>query len=367
MQRHFKPALSPRSMLAPALAGILLSAATHAGDAQSILKSAGPLAFGPKGVLFVGDSQAGAVVAIETADTVGKGTEPMNIVAVDTKIAALLGTTPDQILINDAVVNPLSKRVYFSVSRGQGPEAIPVILRTNPKGELEELAVADLKHAVAVLPNAPTQDAKDRAGRSLRQEAITDLEYVDGHVVIAGLSNEEFSSKLRSIKYPFAAINNGTSVEIYHGSHGRYETNSPVRTFVSYTIDKKPHILAAYTCTPLVKFQLSDLQPGSKVMGTTIAELGARNRPLDMIVYRKGKEDYLLMNNSSRGVMKMSTQGIEGYQPITSRVADTTGLPYETLADVKGVTQLDRWDNATAMMLVKQESGSFDVRPYALP
>ena len=34
---------------------------------------------------------------------------------------------------------------------------------------------------------------------------------------------------------------------------------------------------------------LSELKPGNKVKGKTIAELGNRNRPLDMIVY-KGKD-----------------------------------------------------------------------------
>ncbi len=57
---------------------------------------------------------------------------------------------------------------------------------------------------------------------------------------------------------------------------------------------RQPHVLAAYTCTPLVKFPLSDLKPGEKVKGTTIAELGNRNRPLDMIVYQKDGKDYVL-------------------------------------------------------------------------
>jgi hypothetical protein len=342
--------------------------AQAADTSTAILKSAGPLAFGPKGVLFVGDSLAGAVVAVETGDTAKAGSDPMDIKAVDSKIAALLGTTPDQISINDAVVNPLSKRVYFSVSRGKGPDAIPVILRTTAKGDLEEVALASSKHTSASLPNAPDASQVDRSGRSLRVESITDIEFVDDHVVVAGLSNEEFSSKLRSIKYPFAKVDGGTSVEIYHGNHGRYETNSPVRTFVSYTIDKKPYILAAYTCTPLVKFQLSDLRPGSKVVGTTIAELGAMNRPLDMIVYKKGKEDFLLMNNSARGVMKMTTDGIEAYGAITARVPEgKAGLPYETLADLKNVMQLDRWDQSYAMLLVKSDSGAMDIRSIALP
>ena len=50
-------------------------------------------------------------------------------------------------------------------------------------------------------------------------------------------------------------------------------------------------MLAAYTCTPLVKLPVSELKAGAHVKGTTIAELGNRNRPLDMIVYQKDGKD----------------------------------------------------------------------------
>ena len=49
-----------------------------------------------------------------------------------------LGTAADQILINDVDVNPLSKAVYIAVSRGRGPDAIPVILRTDGSGKITE-------------------------------------------------------------------------------------------------------------------------------------------------------------------------------------------------------------------------------------
>ena len=120
----------------------------------------------------------------------------------------------------------------------------------------------------------PRHDAKDGRGQSKRVETITDLGFVDGKVIVAGLSNEEFSSSLRSIPYPFREADKGAGIEIYHGSHGRFETNAPVRTFVPYKVGGKPHILAAYTCTPLVKIPVSELKPGNKVKGTTIAELG---------------------------------------------------------------------------------------------
>src|SRR6185369_13475007 len=137
-----------------------------------------------------------------------------------------------------------------------------------------------------------------------------------------GLSNEEFASTLRAIPFPFKTVPNGTTVEIYHGAHGRFETRAPVRTFVPFNVGDQPSLLAAYTCTPLVQFPISALQPGAKLKGKTIAELGNRNRPLDMIVYTKDGKDFLLLANSSRGIMKISTDNIESAGSITAPVPD---------------------------------------------
>ena len=108
------------------------------------------------------------------------------------------------------------------------------------------------------------------------------MAFADGRLWVAGLSNEEFASKLRAIPYPFATVDRGVSVEIYHGNHKAVETRSPVNAFVPYTINNQQHLIAGYTCTPLVKFPIADLKAGDKVRGTTIAEFGAGNRVLDM-------------------------------------------------------------------------------------
>jgi hypothetical protein len=352
---------------------IALAAAGAAGDPASGLKpgkatleSAGPLAFGPQGILFVGDTKGAALWALDTGDTKpGSGT--INVSGLQEKVAALLGTAADQVAIQDLAVNPLSRKAYISVARGRGPDALPVILRLDTAGKIEELSLDGIKHARVALANAPDAEAKDRRGNSLRTEAITDLHYLDGKVYLAGLSNEEFASKLRSVPFPFAAADGGASVEIYHGAHGQWETRSPVRTFVPYEIQKEAHLLAAYTCTPLVKFPVKDLKPGSKLVGTTIAELGNRNRPLDMIVYEKDGAEFVLMSNSSRGVMKMATKGIEAHGAITAPVEGTKGLPYETIADWKGIEQLDKLDDGHALVLARAEGGALDLKTVALP
>ena len=85
-----------------------------------------------------------------------------------------------------------------------------------------------------------------------------------------------------------------------------------------------------------------------------------------MIVYNKGGSDYILMNNSSRGVMKMSTEKIHTFGGIKEKT-DVAGLPNETIAELKGVQQLDRLDDSNALILVQAESGALNIETIALP
>ena len=258
------------------------------------IKSAGPLAFGPGGLLFVGDTQGAAIFAVDTADRSSDSAGgPIKIDAVNEKVAALLGTDPKEVMINDVAVNPASGRAYLAVSRGRGPAATPVIVRADRSGKLEVVSLENVPFAKATLAGAPDAAAAvaKKGAASPRSQSITDLAYVDGRVYVAGLSNEQFSSRLISIPYPFEAVEKGTSIEIYHGAHGQFETKSPIRTFAAYKINGEPYLMAAYTCTPLVKVPVAALKPGSHYKGTTVAELGNRNVPLDMIVYQKDGKD----------------------------------------------------------------------------
>ncbi|MCI0488314.1 MAG: hypothetical protein L0229_17125 [Blastocatellia bacterium] len=336
------------------------------------IKSMGPLAFGPDGVLFVADTKSAAIVAISTGDVkANSSAKPLKVEGINQKIAALLGTTADQILIDDMAVNPLSHNVYLAVSRGRGPDAVPVLVRVKAGGQPEVVSLDKVKFSRAEISHAPP-DATTGEGnrqRNPRQESITDIAFLNGEVLIAGLSNEEFASTLRAIPFPFKAVSEPTSVEIYHGAHGRFETRSPVRTFVPFKIGNEPHLLAAYTCTPLVQFPVKDLKPGAKIKGKTIAELGNRNRPLDMIVYQKDGKDYLLMANSSRGVMKISAEDIGNYESIVEPVRGDgkKGLPYETVEGWTGVDHLDRFDSKNVLLLRRTEGGSLDLETMPLP
>jgi hypothetical protein len=324
-------------------------------------KSSGPIAFGPDGLLFLADTKGAAVFAIDLGDN--KATSDAGSIKVDginEKVAELLGTTPDKVVINDLAVNPSSGRTYLSVSRGKGPDASPALVRVDKNGKLQLISLENIPFSKADLPNAPTSG-------NARTEVITDLAFVDGRIFVAGLSNEEFSSRLLALPYPFADPGQGTSVEIYHGAHGRFETKSPVRTFVPFRSKGESYLLAAYTCTPLVKFPISQMKAGSHLKGTTIAELGNRNRPLDMITYSKDGKDFLLLANSSRGVMKIPADGVEKAEGITKPVKDKEGLGYETLSSLKGVMQLDKLDDTHAIILVQTPAGTMNLETIELP
>jgi hypothetical protein len=316
------------------------------------LKSASALAFAPGGVLLVGDSLGGLVYAYETGDVTRHADATLQIEDLTGKIAALLGTTSDQIRVPDLAVNPDSGAVYLAVARGAGADAEHLILKAEPSGRITELDLDTTPHTSVTLVDQPDEAKVDRRGNALRTDTITDLGYVDGRVVVAGLSNEEFASTLRAFPYPFTGGTKGAAIEIWHGAHGQYETNAPIRTFISYEFDGKPEILASYTCTPLVRIAVDALTPGAKVMGTTIAELGNMNRPLDMIAYRKDGKDYILMANSNRGVMKVHAENLGEYGPITHKIAATHGVPYDTIAELQGVRRLDKLTDTTALAMV---------------
>jgi len=339
---------------------------------KPVFKSMSQLAFGPEGILFVADTKAAAIFALATGDTTpAAGSQPLKVEGINAKIAALLGTSADQILLDDLAVNPISHNAYLAVSRGRGPDAVPVLMRVKTGGHLELVSLDKAKFSRAELPDAPVDGVvgQGKGQGNPRQESITDIAFLEDRVLVAGLSNEEFASSLRAIPFPFKTVANGTSVEIYHGAHGRFETRAPIRTFVPFNVGNQPQLLAAYTCTPLVQFPVSDLKPGAKLKGKTIAELGNRNRPIDMIVYHKDGKDYLLLANSSRGVMKISTDDIEKVEGITAPVPDggKKGLSYETIEGWTGVEQLARLDDGHAILIRRTPAGALNLESPALP
>lgn len=353
------------------IAGLLLSMSAAFGaewglkEGAAELKSAGPIAFGPDGILFVGDAKGATVFAIGTGDTKGNPTKvDLNISGLNSKVADLLGANADKITINDLAVNPLTGNVFLSVTKA-GSAAL---VKISADGKLSQVGLQKVPMQKIELRNAPEDKevATKRGPANLRNSSITDLAYAEGKVYVSGVASGS-PSNVREMPFPFTDVNAGTSVEIFHGAHGRLEDNAVVRTFLPINIDGEASLLAGFTCTPLVKFPVNALKPGEKTRGTTVAELGNRNQPLDMIVYEKDGKTFLLMANSARGVMKITTEGITKNTGITEPVKTTTaGQAYETIKELEGVVQLDKL-NSTHAVIVTSANGSMDLRTIALP
>jgi hypothetical protein len=341
--------------------------AAAALDNGPALESIGTLAFGADGTLFAADTKAATIYAIDLgAKATGTTAGARSVDGIDQQIASLLGTDAKSIAVADMVIHPKTKNAYLSVMRGQGADAKPALLRVDGAGKLELVALDGVKYTKVTLPNAPNAGADPR--RDPRRDVITHMALVGNKLYVAGLSNEEFASKLRAIPYPFTSADKGTSVEIFHGNHGQLETRSPVYAFIPYTINNEPYLIASYLCTPLVKFPVASLKGDAKVLGTTIAELGNGNQPIDMVLYKKDGHEFLLMANTRRGVMKIPTDGFATLPSITSRVAtETAGIKYETIQQLKGIVQLDLLDASQSIVLAKTDSGALNLQTVALP
>ena len=193
------------------------------------IRSVGSITFGPGDILFVADSDSAAIFALDVGRGPAADAQPIDVDGLDTRLAAYLGCSREDVFIQDMAVNPESQQTYLSIMRGAGANAIPVLLKLTNADDLDEVPLSDIPFAQVSLEDAPAEDdervearvgvANDprdgemveprpgfklRLARDpLRRVAITDMAYVDGDLLVAGASNEEFSSTLRRFSFPF--------------------------------------------------------------------------------------------------------------------------------------------------------------------
>jgi len=313
------------------------------------IRAVGPITFGPDGILFIADNVSARVFAVDVADR-GEPVGHVDVEQLDSRLAAYLGCPREDVFVRDMAIHPGSQRVYLSVMRGSGDAAVPMIIRVGDDGSLADVAPQELPFSSVSIADAPAED-DDRQDvmlaapgetpdeelevhghrlrlrrRPLRTQTVTDLAFVDGVLLVAGASNEEFVATLRRIPFPFTGEAEASSLEIFHVSHGKYETHSPLRTLVPY--DGGRSVLAAYTCTPVVRFSLADLRSGEQAKGRTVAELGAMNTPIDMVSYTRAGEEYLLVSNARHPLIKLARRDIDAQEPLTEPHAPR-GVPRE--------------------------------------
>jgi hypothetical protein len=300
---------------------------------QTVPQSAGVLTFGPDGVLLLGDNKLGAVFAFETdfGDT-PTSLEPFLFESIDEKIADALDVSVKSLVMNGMAVHPVSRETYLSVAVRIGDSVEPAVVSVSLDGEVRPFDLSSSRATVHQLSDVPDENKtfKSRAGfftvppaeyyeakarTPLRSMTIVDLKFHNGEVFVAGVSNQEFSSTLRRIAYPFSGDASQTRVEIYHLAHGGYETRAPIRAMQFATIDGVDTLVAAYACSPLVTIPVSELKDGVKVTGRTIGDMG-NGQPISMVAFNDAEGEKVLITNISRGPLIVPLSKIhssEGY------------------------------------------------------
>jgi hypothetical protein len=188
---------------------------------------------------------------------------------------------------------------------------------------------------------------------------------------VAGLSNEEYKSTLRRVTLPFGSAAVTTKVEIYHTSHDRFETASPIESLLPVTLNGRSLVLASYTCSPLVVFDRDALRGSGVVRGKTVAELGGGNRPFDMIAYRSPKDgkEYMMVANSHRTLMRFDLAEIAAAPGMTTAVKQAYqpgGVSYLPIASY-GVLELDNYNSHNVIVLDRNAgNGSLDLETVGL-
>lgn len=346
------------------------------------IASMSALTFTPDGILMIGDSQAAAIVAIDLGPRPRQAkAAPVDLADVETKIAALVGSRASDVVVHDMAVDPLSFDIYLSVSRNRGRwrEAFTLpndlgnateLVRIRQDGRLEGVDLTGRGWTRALLPRpvAPGKKHLFKEGVDPRTEAITDLAWDEGTIWVAGLSNEEFSSAIWRVPYPFrdskASV---TTVENYHVAHREWETASPVRTLLPHRIRGRKVLIAAYLCTPLVVFDTDQLKDGAHVRGRTVAEFGSGNYPLDMVLTRSSKGDRIFLANSNLPALVIRVDAIDNFTGALTEPVDayTAGIPAEYRSGVS-LQQLDNLGERHLVALRRLPGGTLNLETWPL-
>jgi hypothetical protein len=313
-------------MMALSIVGVTMA------NGQTI-NSLGIMVFNDEGILFVGDNISGSILAFDFKnEKQQKRNFEINIYNIDARIASVLGTSPASVQVNDIAVHPKSGEVYLSVTRGHGLDALPALLKVDSANQLTVIDISQASvtsQSLSKLPSientiglrgtagsAPTPKEVAKSQRSLRTLAIVAMEYHNGELFVAGISNEEFCSVLRKMPYPFDGTESISNIEMYHIVHDSYETRAPIRSMSVQTIDGKGHLVAAYTCSPLVLIPLEELQDGEKVKAKTVGDMG-NGQPIDMVPFKMKGEAMLFVTNNSRSPMVIPLKGLDDAKAVT--------------------------------------------------
>ena len=135
------------------------------------IRSAGPLAFGEGGVLFIVDSIGSAIYAVDTSDVKRMETPASDCgVEIDKRIESIFNVSTEHILINNMAVNPLSGNAYVSVSILREKRIVPAVVRVAPSGRVTSVPLSEAV-LVKTVRRRPGQRAETASGGLAQTQA----------------------------------------------------------------------------------------------------------------------------------------------------------------------------------------------------
>jgi hypothetical protein len=305
------------------------------GSAQ--LKSIEAIAFGPAGLLLVGDGKGKQVVAIDTGDTTPIKWTNTEIANIAEELAGRLGVTAKDIKIRKIAVNPASQTVYLAVQSLAAKKDI--ILTVDGNGKVKEFSTENVKFRAVPLPT------------DQMVKLVTDIAWAGDRIVVSTqASTATFQSKIFSIMAPLGKETTCGcfSTDTFHTGHDKWETNAPLRVMLPYEENGKKFLMGSFTCTPIVRYALDDVQPGAKITGTSVVELGQGNTPQSLFVYEKGGKKYILMNNFRMEMM-------QGKNPVGPSPYWTAKVDFDLLKETKNVNKTALWRTKTKASISETE------------
>ncbi|MEM1296050.1 MAG: hypothetical protein AAGH89_11845, partial [Verrucomicrobiota bacterium] len=228
------------------------------------------ISFAPESVLLIGDGQKAQILAVKLEEpSAGTDADFSAIQGLTTEIAGRLGVETEDVEILDLAVNPVSGIPYVAVRKQD--DKTYVILRIKRDQEIEFVSLEDVTHAVVPILN--------EGGAPISK--ITDVVWAGNRLIAAGRASDAFASKIFAVDGPIQHNKAGSvySAETYHVAHRRWETKAPMSVMIPYQENGKNYIVGAFSCTPVVKYPIDDLEPGAKIKGISMIELGSGNRP----------------------------------------------------------------------------------------
>ncbi len=347
---------------------------TTAKESESDAPALTVLEFGGPNVLFAADPVGEKIYAFELDDVpaVGKNLEsiPYNIDDFGSQLSAYFDTGPFDISYKDLAVHPVTKSAFLTLVVRKDETERSALVFVNQEGQIKEIDISKLNYSSVSLKSVASDAVtfwRDIPAPSL---TVTDLQFSEGVLYVAGLSTGEFASTLRKFEYPFAGSESTTSIEMFHAVHDQNETRAPIRAMTMINVDGVETLVAAYTCTPLVTVPVPALKDGEHVVGKTVAELGYGNRPVEVLSLtaynmERQPEQFVLVINREMSANLIKMDDLVAASKAPGITTPFKGMGYtmgvaQTQVPLSGVVQADDQD-AQFILLLKRNIDSGDM------